>query len=208
MTTTVYDNDALGNQLLLRSDDYNQGLCGGSCAVYSGTLNAKVLSYLGPQGGWRLGLYNQSARTLYVTPDVPYGTQPVGPQPGYYWQNVEAYALCYDQNNNVVPLVNVVSSSANCSMGLDFTSGGTKYKLVMSPSLPSATCPAGGCPVAGLATVSCGAVSSGQCVNWTIAPTPYVTKSSVANLYYYTHNGTLVFVGQYYNTYRIGVTNP
>jgi hypothetical protein len=55
-----------------------------------------------------------------------------------------------------------------------------------------------------LATVTCNSVSNGQCVNWTITPTPNLPQSAVANLYYYGHRG-LVFVGQYYNRYRIGV---
>jgi hypothetical protein len=171
-------------------------------------LNAKVLSYLGPQGAWRLGLYNQSVRTLFITPDVPYGSAPTGPLPGFYWQNVEAYSLCYDQNKNAVQLINVVTSSGNCSMGLDFTSGGTKYKLVMSPSLPAASCPSGGCPATGLTAVTCNAVSNGQCVNWSISPVSGLPLSGVSNLYSYTHQGTLVYIGQYYNSFRIGVSNP
>ncbi len=47
-----------------------------------------------------------------------------------------------------------------------------------------------------------------QCVNWTIAPNTSAPNASVANLYKYAKAGGLTFVGQYYNTYRVGVTNP
>jgi len=204
VTTTVYDTGVAGDQLLLRSDDHN----GVGQAVYSAALDPNVTSYIGPTGGWRLGLYNQTLRTLYITPnDAINSSQPAGPPPGYYWQNVEAYSLCYDQNNNVVPLPNVVTASNNCSLGLDFNPNGTKYKLVMSPSLPAASCPAGGCPATGLATVTCNALNSaGQCVNWTIVPNG--NAPAVANLYKYSRSGTLIYIGQYFNSYRIGATNP
>ena len=211
VTTTVYDTDPGGGQLLLRSDDHNSALCGGLCAVYSAALNNNVQSYIGPNGAWNLGLYNQSVRTLYITPDVPYGTQPAGPLPGYYWQNVQAYSLCYDQFNNPVPLPSVLTYTNNCSMAVDFNAGGTHYKLIMSPVLPGASCPAGGCPATGTAIVTCNAVSGAQCVNWTIIPNTSNNGPAVANLYYYSGKGnqtTLIFVGQYYNSYRIGVRNP
>ena len=209
VTTVVYDHDAAGSPLLLRSDDYN----GAGQATYGAALNTNVTSYIGPTGGWRLGLYSQSVRTLYITPnDAVNSAQPFGPPPGYYWQNVEVYSLCFDQNNNIVPLPNVVTASGNCSLGMDFYVLGTKYKMVMSPSLPAASCPASGCPITGLVTVACNALNaSGQCVNWTIAPNPAAAPNNnpaAANLYKYAHNGSLVYVGQYYNTYRIGATNP
>jgi hypothetical protein len=211
VTTTVFDYDTAASQLLLRSDDYNSTLCGGYCAVYSGALNSNVQSYIGPAGAWNLGLHNQSVRTLYVTPDRPYGTDPIGPPANYYWQNVQAYSLCYDQYNNPLPLPNVLTYSGNCSLAVDFNPGGTHYKLIMSPVLPAASCPAAGCPMTGTATVTCNAVSGAQCVNWTITPNTSNNSPAVSNLYYYSGKGsqiTLVFVGQYYNTYRIGVTNP
>jgi hypothetical protein len=211
VTTTVFDYDTAGNQLLLRSDDYNSALCGGFCAVYSAGMNTNVQSYIGPEGAWNLGLYNQSVRTLYVTPNHPYGTEPVGPPANYYWQNVQAYSLCYDHYNNPLPLTSVLSYSSNCSLAVDFNPGLTHYKLIMSPVLPAASCPAAGCPQTGTATVTCNAVSEVHCVSWTITPNTSNNNPVVANLYYYSGKGngiTLVFVGQYYNSYRIGVTNP
>ena len=211
VTTTVYDTDTAANQLLLRSDGSNSSSCGENCGVYSAALNPGVQSYIGPSGAWNLGLYNQSVRTLYVTPDVPYGTQPAGPLPGYYWQNVQTYSLCYDQFANPLPLPSVLTYSNNCSMAVDFNAGGTHYKLVASPVLPAAACPAGGCPATGTATVVCNTVSGGQCINWGITPNTSNNSPAVANLYFYSGKGNqtiLNFVGQYYNSFRIGVTNP
>ncbi len=118
---------------------------------------------------------------------------------------MEGGSRCYDQNLNVVPFQNIPTSSNNCYLMVDFGSGGTKYKLAMGPQLLAPG------PATGLATVTCNAVSNGQCVDWTI--TPYLNSGgasppTVANLYYYARGGKLTFIGQYYNTYRIDVTNP
>lgn len=199
VTTTVHDNDAGGSQLLTRSDDYN----GLGQATYS-AADYRVSAYIST-GRWYLDLYGQQLRTLYITPnDAINGSQPAGPPPGYYWQNVEAYSGCYDQNGNMVPFWNILTSSNNCSFGVDFTANRIKYKFVMNPYLPAPG------PVTGLATVMCNKVSNGQCVNWTIAPNMAASANNVprvANLYQYTKTG-LVFVGQYYNTYRVDVSNP
>ncbi|HSE38719.1 MAG TPA: hypothetical protein VLG74_15570 [Blastocatellia bacterium] len=209
VTTTVYDFDASGaEQLLMRSDDYNgtgqatyttiDG-CGSTPCLFSG-INSK--------GAWQLNLYRQSVRTLWITPNVAIdGSQPAGPPAGYYWQNVEAYCQCYDQSGNIVPFQNLSNGSNNCSLGVVFhypngSSQGAKYKLVMSPHLPAAG------PATGLASVACNAVSSGQCVNWTITPNTAAANATVADLYYYNNKGALVFVGQYYNTFRINASNP
>lgn len=113
--------------------------------------------------------------------------------------------MCYDSSGNQVAFPNLVNGSNNCSLGVDFTPNGTKYKLVMSPHLPAAG------PATGLASVTCNATGTvngvTQCVNWTIAPNVNA-NAGVANLYYFTKNGSLAFIGQYYNTYLINVTNP
>ncbi len=121
-----------------------------------------------------------------------------------------------DQNGNIVPLANVVTSSGNCKLGTNFNSGGTLYKLLMSPFPFSGagdgtpTCPPTGCPATGFATVTCNKVSNSQCVSWTIMPYTNAPNANGANLYSYTgtRKGPWVFIGQYYNTYRIDVTNP
>src|SRR5262249_49460314 len=142
---------------------------------------------------------------LWLTPDDAINSsQPPGQPPGYYWENVEVYSACRDQNLNIVPFQNILTASNNCSLGVDFNSGGTVYKLIMSPQLPAPG------PATGLATVTCNSVSGGQCVNWTIVPNMTAPNATVANLYSYTGGRTSpwVFIGQYYNTFRVNVTNP
>ncbi len=197
VTTTVYDFDATGaEQLLMRSDDYN----GAGQATYT-TIDG-CGSWLNSKG-ITLNLFSQSVRTLWITPNVAINSsQPAGPPAGYYWQNGEAYCACYDQSGNTVPFPNLTNGSNNCSLGVDFNSNGTKYKLVMSPHLPATG------PATGLASVACNAVSNGQCVNWTITPNTAAANASVADLFYYNKRGALVFVGQYYNTFRIDSSNP
>jgi hypothetical protein len=194
VTTTVYDFDATGMPFLFRSDDHTgvgQGTYGTGSGVFSGINSA---------GDWRLELFNQSVRTLWITPNNPINSsQPTGPPAGYYWQNVEAYSKCYDQSGNAVPFPSLVNGSDNCSLGVDFNSNGTKYKFVMSPRLP-----APGGPATGFASVACNSVINNQCVNWTITPSTLVANTSgIADLFYYNKRGALVFVGQYYNTFRI-----
>jgi hypothetical protein len=209
VTTTVYDFDATGAvQLLMRSDDYN-GTGQAAYTTIDGCGNSPCLfSGINSNGIWHLNLYNQSVRTLWITPnDAISGSQPAGPPAGYYWQNVEAYCQCYDQSGNIVPFPNLINGSNNCSLGVDFhypngSNQGTKYKLVMSPHLPAPG------PATGLANVACNAVINGQCTNWTITPNTAAANVTVADLYYYNKRGALVFVGQYYNTFRIDASNP
>src|SRR5262249_4835150 len=96
------------------------------------------------------------------------------------------------------------------------SSGGTSYKLLMSPfplslSDAPASCPSAGCPSPGVVTVTCNSVSSGQCVNWTIEPNTTAPLANVANLYRRSSTpkpaGSWVFIGQYYNSFRISLTN-
>src|SRR5947209_14808992 len=72
VTTTVRDYNGT-SLLLMRSDDYNGSGCGGNCAIYSSqkgnggkyTLQSEIDS----KGSWQLFLFNQSVRTLYITPN-------------------------------------------------------------------------------------------------------------------------------------------
>lgn len=210
VTTTVYDCSGVcdgSNQLLLRSDGYN--VPGGGYATYITTPTrgpqVAVSSAIESNGVFTLRLQNQSVRTLYLTPNVPVGSQPPGPPPGYYWDNVTLYSVCRDQSNNNVPFENLVNGSGNCSLAVNFSYNGTLHKLVMSPQLP------GPGPATGLASAACNAVSSGQCVDWTISPNEAAPSLNVANLYrYYSAKGSAswIFLGQYYNTFRIRITNP
>ena len=79
--------------------------------------------------------------------------------------------------------------------------------LVSQPATPP--------PATGLVTVTCNStsVASGVnvCVNWTMTPnmsTGSGNPPTVADLFYYARGGKLLFVGQYYNTFRIDITNP
>lgn len=202
VTTVVHDFDLAGNQLLTRSDDSNGTGQATYTTISGGSRQNLISSWIQSSGGWVLDLFNQSVRTLYITPDDAINaSQPLGPTPGLYWQNVEAYSVCYDQSGNQVPFPNLTNGSSNCSLGIDFYSGGVKYKLVMSPQLPASG------PATGLAQVVCNSVNNGECISWTIQPYTGAANPTVSNLYYYGTHG-LVFVGQYKNTFRIDVTNP
>jgi hypothetical protein len=203
VTAIVHNTDSTGTQLLIRSDDYN----GSGQATYS---PSSVSSYIFSDGRYFLRLYGQSVRTLFITPNDPInGSQPMAPPPGYYWQNVELAVACFDQNFNLVPFGNVITTSGNCEMILDFGYNGTEYKIAMGPT---GHLPAPG-PASGLVTVTCNSVVSGNCVNWTITPnttTGSTNPPTVANLFVFTgnHKTPLALVGQYHETFRIDVTNP
>jgi len=193
--------------VLLRSDDYH------------GSGQASYGSFITSSGELELLLFSQSVRTVWITPNDPVvAPEPAGPPAGYYLNDTAVRSDCFDQSGNIVPLANIVTSSGNCKLGVTFKSGTTVYKLLMSPfpfSGPgdgTPICPSTGCPATGLATVTCNKVSSSQCVSWTIVPNTSAANADVANLY--TEGGgpkgttTWTFVGQYYNTFHIDVTNP
>lgn len=213
-TATFYDYDALGGTLmLLRSDDFNGS--GQATYVPSSAKNSTLISTVGDE--WNFNLGQQTLRTVFVTPNAAIDNmRPPGPPAGYYTAVVRSG--CFDQSGNIVPLANVTTSSGNCKLGVNFNSGGTTYKLLMSPfplsgpNDPTASCPATGCPATGVVTVTCNSVSNGKCVNWTIEPNTTAPHANVANLYRSSSTpkptGSWVFIGQYYNSFRIGLTNP
>jgi hypothetical protein len=196
-TNVVYDYTS-GTQLLLRSDDFN----GSQQATYSSYLESANWHFLLSPG-----------RTLFVTPNSPIDSfQPTAPPPGYYSQNIEVYSRCDDQYGNAVFFPNILSGSGNCSLGVDFGYNGTIYKLLMNSSgrpPTNTTCPTAGCPPAGTATVTCNAVSAGQCVSWTIVPNANAAHVNVASLFRSSSGKPgWIYIGQYYNTFRINITNP
>lgn len=212
VTTTVYDFDATGALLLMRSDDYS----GTGQATYTTIKASKgagnlVTSQITADGQWLLALSDQSGRKLWVTPNQAIdGSQPAAP-PADYYVIQKTYSVCRDQSGNTVPFQNLVNGSGNCSLAVNFFYGGILYKLLMRPdSLDGTFCPSGGCPATGLAKASCNAVSNNQCVNWTITPNAAAPLVGVSNLYSYTGpRGTpWVFIGQYYDTFRINASNP
>jgi hypothetical protein len=211
VTTTVYDFDATGAQLLMRSDDSN----GTGQAIYT-TIRANkgpanLVSSTITDGQWLLAFNDQSPRTLWITPNQAVdNSQPPAPPAGYYVIQ-KAYSVCRDQNGNTVPYSNLVNGSADCSLAVNFFYGGILYKLLMRPGeLDGTLCPSGGCPPTGLARVTCNSVSNNQCVNWTITPNAAAPLVGVANLYSYTgpRGSSWVYIGQYYNTFRINASNP
>lgn len=207
VTTTVYDFDTIGAQFLMRSDDYN----GVGQATYTTIKASKgagnlVTSQINPSGEWLLALSDQSVRYIWVTPNQAInGSQPTAPPAGFYAIQ-KAYSNCRDQSGNIVPYPNLVNGSSDCSMAVNFFYGSILYKLLMRPgTLDGTLCPSGGCPATGLAKVICNAVSQNQCMNWTITPNADTSLVGVANLYSYTgsRGSEWVYIGQYYNTFRI-----
>lgn len=187
VTTTFYDADALGNLLLTRSDDKN----GTGFATY--TEAEGLTSHVASNGAWMMYIGSQHARTLYLV----LASQGIPAPDGNYWENVEVFSQCFDQNGADVGILAMTagSSNGNCSFGLDFTSGRTKYQLVMRPNAPGT----------GRALVTCLTAANGSCTSWTIVSNPNADNAGVANLYTFNNRGQLVFYGTYHNSYRIGV---
>jgi hypothetical protein len=185
VTSTLFDADQAGHPLLTRSDDFN----GAGFATYT-NVN-RMTSHVADPGGWQLYIGNQSARTVRLT----LAAQGIGAPDGYYYENVEVYSGCFDQNVAHVSFLSMTEgqSNGNCSFGLDFTSARTKYKLVMGPMYAGT----------GTATVTCTAVAGGYCASWTIVPNTASPNATVANLYHFGNNGSLVFDGVYHNTYSV-----
>jgi hypothetical protein len=186
VATTVYDAVG-GSPLLTRSDDYN----GTGFATY--TSVGKMTSIITSNGAWQLYLGSQTARTLYLV----LTSQGIPAPDGKYASDVEAYSGCFDQNDTQVSilLMTAGASNGNCSFGVDFSSGRTKYKLAMGPK-NSGT---------GRATVTCNTATSETCTSWTIVPNAGVVNADLANLYHYANNGSLIFDGVYHNSFSINV---
>jgi len=188
VTTTLYDRDAGGNLLLTRSDDYN----GPGLATY--TEVNRMTSHIGATGAWMMYIGNQSVRTVYLV----LGSQGIPAPDGYYYQNVEIYSQCFDSADNQIGILSMGAgeSNGNCSFGMDFTSGRTKYKLTMVPTSPGT----------GRAIVTCNAVTGGSCSDWTIVPNAVAPNAGVAYLYHFSNNGGLIFDGVYHNSYSVRLT--
>ncbi len=199
VTSVVLDADSSAT-LLFRSDDYN----GSNQASYT-NVNG-VESFLDGSGVWYLNLYAQKVgtRTVYITPDDAVGSGPTAPPASYYWQNVEITSKCMDSRGNTVPFPSLINGSSNCTFGVDFNYNGIVYKLLIGRKMNSTD------PAPGTASVTCTSVNnSNQCVAWTV--TVGTGASPVAaNLYSETGPRTApwAFIGQYYNSARVNVTNP
>lgn len=200
VTSIVQDADSTGGLLLLRSDDFN----GSNQATYTAVDN--VESFIDSSGVWFLNLYPQKTgtRTVFITPNMPVASEPTAPPANYYWKNVEITSKCTDASGNTVPFPNLVNGSSTCTFGVDFGYNGITYKLLIGRVLNATD------PKPGEASIACNAPnSSGQCVNWTITASDSAS-GVVANLYSYTGRPSApwVFIGQYYNSVHVQVTNP
>jgi hypothetical protein len=156
---------------------------------------------LGTGAGWSLTLFNQSLRTVWVTLTPIDGSVPAAPS-GFYSQNVELYSWCFDASGTRVSYLSIPAGTSNnqCIFSFDFASGRTKYKLAMG-QFPS--------PASGSVSVAClSAGSNGQCNRWTLTPNSIAPNANIANLYKFANNGSLVYVGQYFNTFRIDISIP
>lgn len=187
VTATIYDADTVGSPLFTRSDDRS----GQGFATYSSVNN--VSSQINTAGGWQLLLLNQTARTIYLV----LASQGIPVPDGYYSADVEVYIRCFDATMTRVSLLSIApgTSNDNCTFGIDFASGRTKYKLAMGPDYPGT----------GHATVTCDAATNGSCTNWTIVTSTSAPNATVANLYQFGKNGSLILEGAYHNSFAIAL---
>jgi hypothetical protein len=205
VTTTIHNDNAAPNDLLFRSDGASEASYQDGGSVHS------ISSHLAPTGAWQLYIGNQTARRVWLTLSHSLPGSPSAPAPdGYYSDSVEVYSRCWDINNTVVPFLAIPAGTSinRCDFGLDFAYKRVGYKLVMGPSIPTLGLDTSG---TGWATVSCNSATGGACNSWTIVPNMIAgggNVPTVANLYQFTKNGNPLLIGQYYNTYRVDVTNP
>lgn len=213
VTSTIFNTDLNGTALLTQSDNYN-GVGQASYTTIKGSRAAGnfVTSEITVDGQWKLALSAQAGRTVYITPNVPVdGLQPSAVPPAGYYVIQKAYSNCRDAAGTIIPYPNLISGGNDCSMAINFFYNDILYKLLMRPgALEDTTCPTGGCPATGLAKVTCNTVTSGKCTNWTLEPNAAAANVGVVNLYSYTggSSGPWVFIGQYYNTFRVKASNP
>ncbi|HEU5410666.1 MAG TPA: hypothetical protein VFU57_06580 [Candidatus Acidoferrales bacterium] len=200
VTSTVFDVDTSGALLLFRSDDFN----GTNEATY--TAVNSIASFIDSNGVWFLDLYPQKTglRTVFITPNVPVGSEPAAPPPNDYWKNVEITSKCTDSSGNNVPFSSLVNGSNSCTLGVDFGFNGITYKLLVGRVLNASD------PKPGTASIACNTINSNnQCVAWTIT-VGNSAAPTVANLYSFTGRPSApwIFIGQYYNSARVQITNP
>lgn len=197
VTTTIHDVDISGGALLTRSDDYN----GFQQATYTNAGNVMSVIYTSGTPIWELFLGNQSLRTLRLTFSPVAGSPPAPIPNASYSSDTEVFSHCYNTANQDVGFLPMTPGTSNnrCSLGIDFSSSRIKYRLVMNPVNYAGT---------GWATVSCNAGNGTMCSSWTIIPnTVDGTCATIAYLFEFTNKG-LTYLGAYYNTYRIDITNP
>ena len=202
VTTTIFDQDASGNPVLMRSDDFN----GAGLATYTSSSGhgSSLTSWITTGGGWQILLNAQTARTVYLV----LGSQGMPNIPdGYYYDYIEVFTRCFDQSNTKVSLLDMTAgaSNGNCTFGLDFGIGRTKYRLALGPDFDAAA-------PTGRALVTCTSAANGACTSWTIATNPstastftltngQVVSAPAASLYVLSTPPT--YKGSYHNSFYV-----
>lgn len=191
VTSTLYDTDALSNQLLLRSDNY---LGSAGQATYTAPSVISEVSL----GLWDLDLRNQTTRVVWVTLSHPAsGSSPSPIADGYYAARV--MTRCYDASNNIFSLFAIPVGTTNnrCSLRVNLFINGATYGFVMAPIFPGT----------GYANVTCVAGING-CTSWHVEPNLDSVNfpgnvPRVAQLETGGKGNKIIVLGYYYNNYRI-----
>ena len=215
VTSTIFDQDSLGNPLQLQSDDLNVDLTltGQPWGTYHTDSSTSVSNQIG--GGsptnddrWILDMSGSTSRSVKLT---------FNRLPGFvsgFTDTKTLHAVVFSQCLNpgggavgAIDWFSIVTSDPNCTMRINFSVGKTNYTLVMSPfhDTPLPT---------GRAIVTCTQLSpdGNSCSGWSVIPNP--TQSAinpnpgVANLYSVSQNGAFTFIAQYYLTYSANVVYP
>ncbi len=215
VTSTIFDQDSLGNPLQLQSDDLNVDLTftGQPWGIYHTDSSTSVTDQIGSgsptnDSRWALDLSGSTNRSIKLT----FSRLP-GFSSGFTdTKSLHAVVLskCMNPDGGATGAINwfsIITSDPNCSMRINFTVGKTNYALVMSPfhDTPLPT---------GRAIVTCTRPSPDgkSCSGWSVLPNP--TQSSinpnpgVANLYSISRNGAFNFIAQYYLAYSANVVYP
>jgi len=215
VTSTIFDQDGLGNPLQLQSDDLSVNLTftGQPWGIYRTDSSTSVTNQIGSgspvnDSQWALDLSGSTSRSVNVT---------FNRLPGFVSGFTDTKSLhavvsskCFNPSGGAVGDINwftITTSDPNCSMRIDFTVGSTDYALVMSPfhDTPLTT---------GRAIVTCTQLSpDGQsCSGWSVLPNPTQNainpNPGVANLYSISRKGVFNFIAQYYLAYSANVVYP
>lgn len=190
VTSTVHNSQSFA----LQSDNLSA-----TSATYS-VADPNVSSYVGGSTGeFELDLSHQNARTVYLDFNNLNPT-PSSLNSGRYPADI--FSRCYDNSGNTVTLLEIAAgtSNNNCSLRINFASGGYRYSLVMAPAQSPGT---------GTASVACNASATDHtCTSWTITPFASGQNATVANLTKTTTSGRIVttLVGSYSgDNFRIDV---
>lgn len=203
VTTTVADADlTIAPELQIRSD----GL-----GAY--VNSSKLSSVIQGSGAWVLDSYypHNATRKIFLEFSLPIagsgpgGGAPVAVPSGLY--KVRAISRCNLLGTSFLTLA--PGASMPCPLHVAFDYNGVSYAVQMNPG-PSGVDPA---PETNYATITCVTPSSGSgpCTAWTITPSG-AGGQNVARLIKYvvvSKNTTRpVNQGDFYFSFRIGVTNP